>query len=93
MMTPFVNTYLDIMARGPQDYAGRVDGTDGGGGNSAPTTYIRSGYLLLSEFRPSAYASMLTGGRLKEGATTGSIDAFARFAWIKTRRCLAAHVP
>jgi hypothetical protein len=92
MMTPFANTYLDTMMRGPQDYAGKVDGTDGGG-NSAPTGYIRSGWLLVSESRPSAYTAMMAGGRLSEGSTTGAIDSFARFAWLKTRRCLAGHAP
>jgi hypothetical protein len=87
-MTPFANTLLDIMERSPQSFAGRVDGTDGAG-NSAPTTYIRSGWLLASEFRPSAYAGMMASGRMAEGAFTGSIDAFARLAWLKTRRCLA----
>jgi hypothetical protein len=88
MLVPFANTFLDIMARGPEDYAGRVNGTDGGGGNSAPTTYIRGGYVFLAELRPGDYARILTGARLKEGATTGSIDAFSRFIWEKTRRCV-----
>jgi hypothetical protein len=88
LMIPFANTFLDVMRRSPTDYAGRVDGTDGAG-NSAPTTYARPDYILLAEFRPADYTSLVTGARLQEGATTGSIDAFSRFAWMKTRRCLA----
>ncbi|KJK59265.1 hypothetical protein [Saccharothrix sp. ST-888] len=34
--------------------AGRIDGTDGAG-NSAPTGYVRSGRLLMAEFRSDAY--------------------------------------
>jgi hypothetical protein len=86
MMHPFADTFVDIMDRGPGNYAGRVDGTDGTG-HASPTTYIRSGYLLLSEFRPDAYLSMM-GADLVAGAMTGSIDRFSRFAWVKNRLCV-----
>jgi hypothetical protein len=86
MMHPLADTFVDIMDRGPGNYAGRVDGTDGTG-HAAPTTYIRSGYLLLAEFRPDAYLSMM-GADLVAGAMTGSIDRFSRFAWVKNRLCV-----
>jgi hypothetical protein len=84
MMTPFANTLVDVMSIGPRDYAGRVDGTSGTG-HAAPTTYIRSGYLLLADFRPDAYRSMMAAD-LTEGGATGSIDQFSRFLWVKNRR-------
>jgi hypothetical protein len=86
MMKSFANTFVDLMDRGPGNYAGRVDGTDGTG-HGAPTTYIRSGYLLTAEFRPDAYLGMM-GADLRAGSTTGSIDQFARFAWVKNRLCV-----
>ena len=84
MMTPFANTFVDVMSLGPRLYAGRVNGTSGSG-HSASTTYIRSGYLFLAEFRPDAYRAMM-GADLTEGRTTGSIDQFSRFLWVKNRR-------
>jgi hypothetical protein len=84
MMTPFANTFVDVMSLGPRHYAGRVNGTDGAG-HASPTTYIRSGYLLLADFRPDAYRSMMAAD-LTEGRTTGSIDQFSRFLWVKNRR-------
>ncbi len=61
-----------------------MNGTNGTG-HASPTTYIRSGYLLLAEFRPDAYYSMM-GADLTERGTTGSIDQFSRFLWVKNRR-------
>jgi hypothetical protein len=87
MLLPFANMFMDIMRRGPTDYAGRVDGTDGAG-NSAPTTYVRPDYLDLAELQPAAYVEMVTQARMTEGATTGDVDAFSRMAWAKTRRCV-----
>jgi hypothetical protein len=84
MMTPFANTFVDVMSLGPRLYAGRVDGTIGTG-HAGSTTYIRSGYLLLADFRPDAYRSMMAAD-LTEGRTTGSIDQFSRFLWVKNRR-------
>jgi len=84
MMTPFGNMFVDVMIIGPRHYAGRVNGTDGTG-HAAPTTYIRSGYLLLAEFRPDAYRAMMAAD-LTEGGTTGSIDEFSRFLMVKSRR-------
>ena len=83
MMTPFANTFVDVMTLGPSYYAGRVDGTNGAG-HGAPTTYIRSGYLFLAEFRPDAYYDMM-GASLREGGTTSSIDRFSRFLWVKNQ--------
>ena len=92
MLLPFANTFMDVMRRGPGDYAGKVDGTDGAG-NSAPTTYVRAGYLFLAEVRPDAYATMVAESRLAEGKTTTIIDAFSRFLWAKQRRCLLGIQP
>src|ERR1700687_124808 len=83
-MVPFANMFADVMTLGPRNYAGRVDGTNGTG-HGAPTTYIRSGYLFLAEFRPDAYYDMM-GADLSVGGTTGSIDQFSRFLWVKNRR-------
>ncbi len=91
MMKPFANTFVDLMDRGPRNYAGRVDGTDGTG-HGAPTTYIRSGYLLTAELRPDAYLGMM-GADLKAGAVTTSIDSFSRFAWAKNRLCVRGIAP
>jgi hypothetical protein len=83
MMTPFASTFVDVMVLGPRNYAGRVDGTSGSG-HAAATTYIRSGYLFLAEFRTDAYHGMMSAD-LSEGGTTGSIDQFSRFLWVKSR--------
>lgn len=91
MMTPFAHTFVDVMTLGPRYYAGRVDGTNGTG-HAAPTTYIRSGYLFLAEFRPDAYYNMM-GADLREGGTTGSIDEFSRFLWVKNQRFQASPGP
>lgn len=88
MMKPFANMFVDVMILGPKDYAGRVDGTSGTGHSSA-TTSIRSGYLFLAEFRPDAYFNMM-GADLTEGGTTGSIDTFSRFLWVKNKRAAVA---
>ena len=82
-MTTFANTFSDVMDRGPQDYSGRVDGTDGDG-HSAPTTYIRSGFLLLAQFRPDAYVGMMSAD-LTPGVGTTAIDRFSRFLWTKNQ--------
>jgi hypothetical protein len=84
MMTPFANTFADVMIKGVRHYAGRVDGTDGTG-HGGPTTWIRSGYLLLADFRPDDYLQMM-GADLTQGSTTGSIDQFSRFLLVKDRR-------
>jgi regulation of enolase protein 1 (concanavalin A-like superfamily) len=84
MMTPFANTFVDVMTLGPGNYGGRVDGSCGTG-HAACTTYIRSGYLLLAEFRPDAYQSMMAADFTAPGTTT-SMDGFSRFEWVKNRR-------
>src|SRR5579859_5349176 len=88
MMTPFANTFVDVMILGPGNYAGTVEGACGSG-HAACTTYIRSGYLLLAEFRPDAYYNMM-GADLTAGGTTTSTDEFSRFEWVKNRRYLAS---
>jgi hypothetical protein len=90
MMARFANMFVDVISLGPRNYAGRIDGTNGAG-HGAPTTYIRSGYLFLAEFRPDAYYDMM-GADLTEGATTGSIDQFSRFLWVKNRRAQMASI-
>jgi hypothetical protein len=83
-MTQFANTFVDVMSLGPDDYAGRVDGSSGDG-HSAWTTYIRSGFLLLSQFRPDAWQSMVSED-LTPGVGTTAIDRFSRFLWVKNVR-------
>ncbi|MDH6130385.1 hypothetical protein [Kitasatospora sp. GP82] len=83
MMAPLANTFVDVMIKGPRHYAGRVDGTDGAG-NSAPTTYVRGGWLLLTEFRPDAYQRMMNADFL--GGNTTAIDQFSRALMVKSRR-------
>ncbi|KAN0108619.1 hypothetical protein V8E51_008361 [Hyaloscypha variabilis] len=83
-MKTFGNMFVDVMTLGPKSYAGRVDGTSGTG-HSAATTYVRSGYLFLAEFRSDAYESMVAGSNLVQGGTTTSTDAFSRFLWVKNQ--------
>jgi hypothetical protein len=83
-MKPFANVLVDVMTLEKGKYAGTVDGKCGSG-HGACTDYIRSGFLLLSEFRPDQYKTIM-GADLKEGGTTGKIDIFSRFLWAKDRR-------
>lgn len=87
-MKPFANVLIDVMTLGNGNYAGRTDGQSGSG-NSAPTNYIRSGFLLVAEFRPDQYKAMM-GADLKEGGTTTRIDIFSRFLWAKNQRAKKA---
>jgi hypothetical protein len=82
-MTPFANTLLDIMTLAPGKYTGRVDGTSGSG-HAATTAHLRSGYLLLAEFHPEAYPTMISS-ELTEGGSTDKLDLFSRFLWVKSR--------
>lgn len=85
-LTPMANAICDVLTRTVgSDYAGRINGTDGTG-HAAPTTYLRSGYFFMAEFRPDQYTNMVTGIRLSAGASTTSTDAFSRFCWIKNLR-------
>lgn len=83
-MKRLANVFVDLMILGSGRFAGRVDGTSGTG-HAANTTYVRSGYLFLAEFRPDAYESMMSAD-LKEGGTTTSTDRFSRFLWVKHQR-------
>ncbi|MGC0417200.1 hypothetical protein [Embleya sp. AB8] len=83
MLAPLVNTFVDVMSTGPRHYAGRIDGTDGSG-NSGPTTYVRSGWLLMAEFRPDAYQTLMNVD-FPNGNTTAS-DQFSRGLMLKSRR-------
>jgi len=94
-MLPLANTFLDVIRRGPHDYAGRIDGTDGGG-NSSPTTYVRQGWYVAALFRPADYLTIVSDD-LSEGGTTGDITRFAYFLWVKCklhpRDCVLPEVP
>ncbi|MFF7636514.1 hypothetical protein ACFZB9_25690 [Kitasatospora sp. NPDC008050] len=82
MMAPFANTFVDVMSTKAGHYAGRVDGTDGAG-NSAPTSYVRSGWLLMTEFRPDAYQTLMKVD-FPKGTTTAD-DQFSRALELKSR--------
>lgn len=85
-MQPIANAICDVLTRTVgSDYAGRINGTDGTG-HAAPTTYLRSGYFFMAEFRSDQYYNMVTGIRLSAGGTTTSSDAFSRLMWMKNRR-------
>jgi hypothetical protein len=83
-MVPLANTFLDVIRRGPNDYAGRVNATDGTG-NSAPTTNVRPGWYLAAFFRPSAYCDIMAED-LTIGGTTTDITRFSFFLWVKYKR-------
>jgi hypothetical protein len=86
-MTPFANMLIDVMTLAPNTFAGRVDGTSGSG-LAAETKDLRSGYLLLAEFRPDAYLAIVSAD-LVEGGTTTRVDLFSRFLWAKNQRARA----
>ncbi|KAJ1964774.1 hypothetical protein GGI12_001217 [Dipsacomyces acuminosporus] len=82
-MTPFANVAVDVMPLGTGNYSGRVDGTTGVG-NSAGTTAVRSGFLLMMEFRPDAFEKIASAD-ITIGQPTSSVDQFSRFLWVKHR--------
>lgn len=84
MFVPFGNTFVDIMTLAPGDYSGVTDGTTGSG-NSASTNYIRSGWLLTSDFLPNDYDTMV-GVDFTAPGTTTSADQFSKFLWLKNKR-------
>ncbi|MFE2725616.1 hypothetical protein [Kitasatospora sp. NPDC059327] len=83
MLAPLANTFVDVMSKAPRHYAGRIDGADGAG-NSAPTEYVRSGWLLMAEFRPDAYQKLMNANF--PGKTTTADDQFSRALMLKSRR-------
>ncbi|TXK83813.1 discoidin domain-containing protein [Paenibacillus sp. N3.4] len=83
MMMPFANMYADVMMRGPNDFAGRIDGTDGTG-HGAPTTYARNGNLFLAALRPDMYYAL--GNVDLPNNTSTSMATYARFMWVKNQR-------
>jgi hypothetical protein len=83
-MTPLANTLYDVIRRGPNDYAGRVDGTDGSG-NSGPTTHVRPGWYVTTLFRSAIYTDIVTDD-LTVGGTTTDITRFSYFLWVKHKR-------
>jgi hypothetical protein len=90
-MVPFANTFVDVMTLGPNSYAGRVDGTSGSG-HSAHTTTIHQGWLLLADLRPDAYHSMMAAD-LPSSGSTGSMQDYNRFLWVKNRRFQSGQTP
>ena len=83
-MIPLANTMLDVIRRGFNDYAGRVNGTDGTG-NSAPTSHVRPGWYMAALFRPSAYCDIMSDD-LTLGGTTTDVTRFSFFLWVKHQR-------
>ncbi len=82
----------------PQARRGAIDGSrhagarlartvqgDCGQGHASCINYVRSGFLLLAEFRPDAYHAMMAAD-LQEGASTTKADVFSRFLWVKNAR-------
>ncbi|KAG0164507.1 hypothetical protein DFQ28_008827 [Apophysomyces sp. BC1034] len=87
-MKAFADTFVDVMATRDGNYAGRVDGSDGAG-HARATDYIRSGYLLLAQFRPDAYRSMMAVDGLRPGGETNDVGRFSRFLWVKQQRAIS----
>ncbi|KAJ3497457.1 hypothetical protein NLG97_g1890 [Lecanicillium saksenae] len=85
-MATFANTFVDVMTLGDGKYAGTVEG-ECGQGHASCIDYVRSGYLLLAEFRKDAYHSMMAAD-LQEGGITAKIDIFSRFLWVKHMRSM-----
>ena len=83
MMAPFANTFVDVMTKGKQKYAGRVDGSNGSG-NSAPTNYVRSGWLLMAQFQPGDYQTFMSADF--PTGTTGADDRFAGALLLQSAR-------
>ncbi|MGD3111367.1 hypothetical protein [Streptomyces sp. YGL11-2] len=83
MMTPLADMFVDVMTKGPHQYAGRVDGTNGRG-HGSPTGYLRDGFLPLAEFRPDAYRAMLTAAL--PGDRTTNVGSFSDALVLKSRR-------
>ncbi|KAJ1958411.1 hypothetical protein EC988_000315 [Linderina pennispora] len=82
-MEPFANTVVDVMTLGKNKFSGRVNGSTASG-HASSTNYMRSGYLLMAEFRPEAKKEMF-GADLQVGKATGSTDQFSRCMWVKHR--------
>ncbi len=89
-MAPLANVLYDVVRRGPNDYAGRVNGTDGSG-NSAPTTYVRPGWYVTTLFRSDIYNDIVTDD-LTVGGTTTDITRFSYFLWVKYKRSATANL-
>ncbi|OAA74239.1 hypothetical protein ISF_01140 [Cordyceps fumosorosea ARSEF 2679] len=83
-MTTLANTFVDVMRLGGGKYAGTVEGGCGDG-HASCINYVRSGFLLMAQFRPDAYRDMMVAD-LKEGGTTTKTDVFSRFLWVKNAR-------
>lgn len=83
-LVPFATTFVDVVTLGPNHYAGRIDGSSGDG-NSSPTSFVRTGFLLMSQFKPDAFVPMASED-LTPGVGTTAIDRFSRFLWVKNIR-------
>jgi len=86
-MEPIVNTLLHIMRKGDSQYAGRLNGSTGGG-NSGATNYLRCEYILAAQFADkNDYHTMMSDGKIPAaGKTTTASDAYSAFLWVKHRR-------
>ncbi|KAG0210124.1 hypothetical protein BGX28_009665 [Mortierella sp. GBA30] len=82
-MVPFANMVADLMILGNGVFAGVVDGTTGSG-HGDETNYLRSGYLLTAEFKPSVGETII-GSDLAVGKSTGALDQLSRALWVKHR--------
>ncbi|TQV94702.1 proteophosphoglycan ppg4 protein [Cordyceps javanica] len=83
-MKTLANTFVDVMRLGGGKYAGTVQGGCGQG-HSSCIDYVRSGFLLMAQFRPDAYHDMMAAD-LKEGGSTSKADIFSRFLFVKNAR-------
>lgn len=82
MLKPFANVFADNIMRGTNDYAGRIDGTDGSG-NSGKTTSPHTGYLFLAALRPDKYDDL--AGTVMKANTSNNMAAVSRLYWAKNK--------
>ncbi len=85
-LAPIANIVTDVIPLGKGSYAGRLNGTSSGGGNSAPTNRLRSGFLFTALFKPKAYKQMMANAGIQSGGNTNRIDVYSRFLWVKHQR-------
>ncbi len=88
-LVPIANTVTNVISLGKRRYAGRLNGTSSRTGNSAGTDRLRSGFLFTALFKPKAYQQMMAGAEIKAGGSTGRIDVYSRFLWVKHQRSQA----
>ncbi|MFE5324342.1 discoidin domain-containing protein [Paenibacillus sp. NPDC056579] len=83
MLQPIANAFVDVMIKGPNYFAGRINGTDGSG-NSGSTSYARAGFIFMSSLRPDMYYTV-ANANVPNFQTTGT-DSFSRMLWAKNYR-------